>query len=75
MTDLEKLWERLRMINRDAQDGIETNSTQFILLLEEGANEDEIEKCCIEYERLEERQMTVVEIMEIVEGMMDDDKI
>jgi len=73
MTDLEKLWERLRMINRDAQDGIETNSTQFILLLEEGANEDEIEKCCIEYERLEERQMTVVEIMEIVEGMMENE--
>jgi len=71
MTDLEKLWERLRIMNRSLEEDKRINHQLYIESKSDILDEVLLE----EHISISARQDMVNEIMEIVEGMMDDAKI
>ena len=69
MTDLEKLWERLRIMNRSLEEDKRINHQLYMESKSDILDEVLLEECI----SISARQETVNEIMEIVEGMMENE--
>ena len=70
MTDLEKLWERLRIMNRSLEEDKRINHQLYIDSKSEILDEVLLE----EHISITAKQEQLNEIMAIVEGMMDDER-
>lgn len=70
MTDLEKLWERLRTMNRSLEEDMRQNKSDFM----EEYGKRNTDDLYYDYIRIKAQQEQLNKIMEIVEGMMDDER-
>ena len=68
-TRLEELWERLRIMNRSLEEDVQQNTTDYHL----SDNMEETERLYREFVDLLAKQELMGEIMEIVEGMMENE--
>lgn len=68
MNELEALWERLRIMNRSLEEDLRQNEADYLKV----DNMEETEQLYLEYVYLLAKQELMNEIMEIVEGMMED---
>lgn len=69
MSELEILWERLRIMNRSLEEDLRQNEADS----DSAINEDHYEQLFLQYVVLRARQEQINEIMEIVEGMMENE--